>query len=157
LRGASGLAPEHTLASYQLAIEQGADFVEQDLQITKDGRLVCIHDPELSRTTNVKEVFPDRTTKRDVEGAGEVKPGYYVADLTLEEIKWLDAGSWFNKYNPFSAKDNYVGQKIPTLEETIKFVNNRAGLYIELKDFDYHQRLGFDMAKLVADVLKANG
>jgi alkaline phosphatase D len=156
-RGASGYAPEHTLAAYQLAIEQGADFVEQDLQITKDGRLVCIHDPELSRTTNVKEVFPDRTTKRDVEGAGEMKPGYYVADFTLEELKRLDAGSWFNKYNPFSAKDSYVGQKIPTLEETIKFVNNRAGLYIELKDFDYHQRLGYDMAKMVADVLKANG
>src|SRR5262249_30181139 len=149
-RGASGYAPEHTFAAYQLAIEQGADFVEQDLQITKDGRFICMHDPELSRTTNVKEVFPDRVTKRDVEGAGEVKPGYYVADFTLEEIKRLDAGSWFNKYNPFSAKDTYVGQKVPTLEETIKFVNNRAGLYIELKHFDFYQALGFDSAKMLA-------
>src|SRR4051794_28236165 len=64
-RGASGYAPEHTLAAYRLAIEQGADFIEQDLQITKDGALVCIHDADLARTTNAAEIFPDRATVRD--------------------------------------------------------------------------------------------
>src|SRR5215813_9735083 len=59
-RGASGYAPEHTLIGYQLAIEQGADFVEQDLQVTKDGVLICLHDPDLERTTNVATVFPER-------------------------------------------------------------------------------------------------
>src|SRR5678815_927111 len=59
-RGASGYAPEHTLAAYRLAMEQGADYVEQDLGVTKDGVLVCLHDDTLERTTNVEEVFPDR-------------------------------------------------------------------------------------------------
>src|SRR5438270_7175790 len=57
-RGASGYAPEHTFNSYRIAMEQGADFVEQDLQVTKDGVLICLHDPDLGRTTNVAEVFP---------------------------------------------------------------------------------------------------
>src|SRR6266511_1831632 len=59
-RGASSYAPEHTIVSYQLALKQGADFVEQDLQITRDGILVCLHDLTLERTTNVKEIFPTR-------------------------------------------------------------------------------------------------
>src|SRR5918992_2295406 len=59
-RGASAYAPEHTIAAYRLALEQGADYVEQDLQISKDGVLVCLHDLTLERTTNVEEVFPDR-------------------------------------------------------------------------------------------------
>ena len=58
-RGASAYAPEHTLAAYRLAIEQGADFVEQDLQISKDGVLVCLHDLTLERTTDVAAIFPD--------------------------------------------------------------------------------------------------
>lgn len=156
-RGASAYAPEHTLLAYKLAIEQGADFVEQDLQITKDGVLVCLHDPELSRTTNVREVFPERATLRDTEGQGTAKKGWYVADFTLAEIKQLDAGSWFNQTNPFAAKPEYKGQKVPTLAETIKAVNFRAGLYIELKDYEYYKSLGFEMAKMTADVLKASG
>src|SRR5262245_4810763 len=59
-RGASAYTPEHTLEAYRLAIEQGADYVEQDLQVTKDGVLVCLHDLTLERTTNVEELFPDR-------------------------------------------------------------------------------------------------
>ena len=59
-RGASAYAPEHTIEAYRLAISQGADFVEQDLQITKDGILICLHDLTLERTTDVEEVFPDR-------------------------------------------------------------------------------------------------
>ena len=61
-RGASAYAPEHTLAAYRLALAQGADFVEQDLQISKDSVLVCLHDLTLERTTNVEEMFPERST-----------------------------------------------------------------------------------------------
>src|SRR3989337_1166303 len=67
-RGASAYAPEHTLEAYALAIEQGAAFVEQDLAVTKDGILVCIHDLTLERTTNVEEVFPDRFTEDSSAG-----------------------------------------------------------------------------------------
>src|SRR5512144_2664813 len=62
-RGASGYAPEHTVASYQLALDQKADFVEPDLAISKDGVLVCLHDDTLERTTNIEEVFPDRYSR----------------------------------------------------------------------------------------------
>ena len=84
-RGASSYAPEHTLAAYELAIVQGADFVEQDLAVTKDGVLVCIHDVSLERTTNVEEVFPDRGVEPPA-GAGTGRR-WPVNDFTLAEIK----------------------------------------------------------------------
>src|SRR6476661_6773106 len=65
-RGASGYRPEHTLASYRLAMEQHADFVEPDLAVTRDGVLICLHDDTLERTTNVAEVFPDRATSQAI-------------------------------------------------------------------------------------------
>ena len=156
-RGASGYAPEHTIAAYKLAIEQGADYVEQDLQLTKDGVLICLHDADLARTTNVKEVFPDRATERDVEGSGMKKRGWYAIDFTLAEIKQLDAGSWFNRANPFAANQAYAGERIPTLGETIEFVARRAGLYIELKDYQFYKSMGHDVTSLTAAVLKAHG
>jgi glycerophosphoryl diester phosphodiesterase len=156
-RGASGYAPEHTLAAYQLAMEQGADFVEQDLQLTKDGVFVCLHDADLARTTNVAEVFPDRATMRDPDDTGKPKRGYYTIDFTLAEIKRLDAGAWFNRANPFAANPNYVGQRVPTLEETIQLVGKRAGLYIELKHYPFYKRAGYDTADKLAAILKAHG
>src|ERR1700704_3274173 len=87
-RGASAYAPEHTLAAYALAIAQHADYVEQDLAVTKDGVLVCLHDDSLERTTNVEEVFPDRATSDPATGARR----WLVPDFTLAEIKRLDAG-----------------------------------------------------------------
>ena len=156
-RGASGYAPEHTLAGYQIAIEQGADFVEQDLQVTKDGVLVCMHDPELGRTTNVAEVFPDRAAMRDPEETGKPHRGYFVVDFTLAEIKRLDAGSWFNRTNSFAARPEFAGQRVPTLEETIQFVGKRAGLYIELKHYPFYSRLGFETAAMLVATLKPHG
>jgi glycerophosphoryl diester phosphodiesterase len=156
-RGASGYAPEHTLAAYEIAIKQGADFVEQDLQITKDGVLICLHDAELDRTTDVAKLFPGRAMLRDPFETGTQKRGFYAVDFTLAEIKRLDAGSWFNHANPFAANPAYAGQRIPTLDETIKFVGKRAGLYIELKHAPYYKALGFDVAEKLASVLKANG
>ena len=156
-RGASGYAPEHTLSAYEIAIQQGADFVEQDLQFTRDGALICMHDPELGRTTNVAEVFPDRATQRDPDETGKPHRGYFVIDFTLAEIKRLDAGGWFNRANPFAAHAEFAGQRVPTLEETIDFVGQRAGFYIELKHYPFYKQLGFDMAARVAATLKAKG
>lgn len=156
-RGASGYAPEHTLAAYRLAIQQGADFVEQDLQFTKDGALICLHDPDLERTTNVAEVFPGRTTLRDPLETGTPRRSWYTIDFTLAEIKRLDAGSWFNRANPFAARPSYVGQRVPTMEEAIKLVGSRAGLYIELKHFSFYKSLGLDSAARLAEILKAHG
>lgn len=156
-RGASAYAPEHTLAAYELAIKQGADFVEQDLQVTKDGALICAHDADLARTTNVEEVFPDRATLRDPEDEGKPKRGYFAIDFTLAEIKRLDAGSWFNQTNPFAARASYVGQRVPTLEEAIRLVGKRAGLYIEMKHFPFYKSLGYDLAEKLAAALARGG
>src|SRR6185312_4471196 len=82
-RGASAYAPEHTLASYRLALEQKADFVEQDLAVTKDLVLICLHDESLERTTNIEEVFPDRAVVDPATG----KKQWLVVDFTLTEIK----------------------------------------------------------------------
>src|SRR5688572_18635779 len=80
-RGASAYAPEHTLAAYRLALEQGADFVEQDLAVTKDGVLICLHDPTLDRTTNVEELFPNRAST--VTWEGKTVRSWLANDFTL--------------------------------------------------------------------------
>lgn len=156
-RGASGNAPEHTLAAYRLAIDEGADFVEQDLQMTKDGALICLHDADLARTTNVEEVFPYRAGARDVTGKGNPRRGWYAVDFTLAEIKRLDAGTWFNQANPFAANPAYARERVPTLEEAIKTIGTRAGLYIELKYYPFYKSLGRDMVERLRAALKAAG
>jgi glycerophosphoryl diester phosphodiesterase len=145
-RGASAYAPEHTFESYQLALKQGADFVEQDLQISRDGILVCLHDLTLERTTNVKEIFPTRFREELVKGA-PVRH-WYVSDFTLPEIKQLDAGSWFNV--------KFKGTGVPTFQEAIELVRGKAGLYPETKAPEVYGARGFDMERLVLDLLKKN-
>ncbi|MGH9198943.1 MAG: glycerophosphodiester phosphodiesterase family protein, partial [Acidimicrobiia bacterium] len=142
-RGASAYAPEHTLAAYALAMEQGADFVEQDLAVSKDGVLVCIHDLTLERTTNVEEVFPHRFV---TETSGST-PGrrWLVNDFTLAELKRLDAGSWFDR--------KFAGARIPTFQEAIDLVRGRAGLYPELKDPEFYRELGVSPERLFAEAL----
>ena len=145
-RGASSYRPEHTLESYQLALEQGADFVEQDLQITRDGQLICLHDLSLERTTNVEDVFPTRFREELV--AGRPARRWYVSDFTLREIKQLDAGSWFDP--------KFKGARVPTFQEAIDLVRGKAGLYPETKAPEVYGRLGFDMESLLLDALKKN-
>ncbi len=150
-RGASSYAPEHTLAAYRLAIEQKADFVEQDLQITKDGVLVCLHDLTLERTTDVEVVFPDRfRTDLSEDQASNSQPAkhWYVSDFTLAEIKRLDAGSWKG--------EKFKGERIPTWQEAIDLVRGKAGLYPETKAPEVYGRRGFDMEKLLVESLKKN-
>jgi len=145
-RGASAYAPEHTLDSYQLALKQGADFVEQDLQITRDGVLVCLHDLTLERTTNVKELFPSRSREELVAGIPARR--WYVSDFTLRQIKRLDAGSWFDV--------RFKGAQVPTFQEAIDLVRGKAGLYPETKAPEVYSQRGFDMERLVLDVLRKN-
>ena len=123
-RGASAYAPEHTIAAYTRALEQGADFVEQDLAVTKDGVLVCIHDLTLERTTNVEDVFHIDQRGRAASGghpnqSAESGHRWLVNDFTLEEIKRLDAGSWFGPA--------FAGATIPTFQEAIDLVHGKAG------------------------------
>ncbi len=146
-RGASEDAPEHTLEAYRLAIEQGADYIEQDLQITKNGVLVCLHDLTLERTTNIEEIFPDRY--REVNHSGVSEKHWFVYDFTLEELKRLDAGSWFHK--------RFSGARIPTWQEAIQEIRGKAGLFPEIKTPEVYGLHGFDMERLVMDELRRHG
>ena len=117
-RGASGYAPEHTIASYDLAVSLGADYIEQDLQLTKDGILVALHDPTLDRTAR---------------GSAENCKGL-VIEKTLAQIKTCDVGIWFNERFPELARAEYVGQRIPTLDEVFARYRHSVNYYIETKN-----------------------
>lgn len=124
-RGASFDAPESTTPAYLLARELGADYLEMDLQRTRDGVLVVVHDDVLARTSDVAERFPER----------KASP---VSDFTLAELKSLDAGSWFNKAYPERARAAFKQQRILTLDEVIDIAEGNPerhpGLYIETKE-----------------------
>lgn len=150
-RGASAYAPEHTLEAYRLALAQGADFVEQDLQVTRDSQLVCLHDLTLERTTNVEEVFPDRyreDVSEDQSPGAKAARHWYVSDFTLEEIRRLDAGSWFDP--------KFRGARVPTWQEAIDLVRGHAGLYPETKGPEVYGKRGLDMERLVLETLRRN-
>lgn len=122
-RGASFDAPEETIPAYTVARELGADYLEMDIQRTKDGVLIALHDDTLVRTTNVADVFPARAKDP-------------VSTFTLAELKQLDAGTWFNKAYPDRARASYTGLQILTLDEVIDIAegsSNKPGLYIETK------------------------
>jgi glycerophosphoryl diester phosphodiesterase len=146
-RGASAYAPEHSADAYRLAITQGADFVEQDLAVTKDGVLVSIHDLTLERTTDVEEVFPTRFVEQTVDG--KTVRRWYVHDFTLTEIKRLDAGSHFDK--------TFAGTRILTFQEAIDLVRGKAGLYPELKDPEFYRQRGVNPVRLFAEIIRKNG
>ncbi len=117
-RGASGYAPEHTFAAYDKSHnELGASYIEIDLQRTKDGHLVAMHDETVDRTTN---------------GSGRVE------DYTLSELKKLDAGSSFNEQHPQFANDRYKGATVPTLDEILTRYGTDANYYIETKQPDVY-------------------
>ena len=146
-RGASGYAPEHTLAAYRLALEQKADFVEPDLGVTKDGVLVCLHDDTLERTTNIAQIFPNRASA-DAPARGTNKR-WLANDFTLDEIRRLDAGSWFD--------GKFAGHRVPTFEEMIDLVRGKAGLYPELKSPPLYTSRGVDMEQIFVRVIKTTG
>jgi glycerophosphoryl diester phosphodiesterase len=146
-RGASGAAPEHTAAAYRLAIEQGVNFVEQDLGVTRDNQLICIHDDTLERTTNVAEIFANRPSA-DVQSRTP-GPHWLVNDFTLDEVRRLDAGKWF--------KPQFAGARLQTFQEAIDLVRGKAGLYPELKSPQLYKSRGIDQIKLFVEVVRKNG
>jgi glycerophosphoryl diester phosphodiesterase len=111
-RGASMAAPENTLAAVQRAIEQGADWVEIDVQETADGRVVVLHDRDLRRVAGVD---------------------LWIADATYEQLGSIDIGSWF--------APQYADQRVPTLEQVLEMCRGRAGVNIELKFYGREERL----------------
>ncbi len=146
-RGASAYAPEHTLASYQLAIEMGADYVEQDLAVTKDGVLICLHDASLERTTNVEQLFPDRAISMSIEG--QTRRAWVANDFTLAEIKTLDAGAWFDP--------KFAGERIPTFDEAIALIRGKAGIFPELKTPEIYAGRNVWFEEMVAAALDKHG
>ena len=122
-RGASAYAPENTIPAFLLGAEQGAQFVELDLQRTKDGQIVVLHDLTLQRTTDVATVFPDRA--RPGPDDPDRKLQWWLEDFTLDEVRQLDAGAWFDT--------KFAGTRIPTFDEVIDAVRGRVGIFIELK------------------------
>ncbi len=112
-RGASALAPENTLAAFQKAIADGADGIEFDVRLSKDGAVVVFHDATLGRLTARKNL---------------------VSSLTAEELQKIDVGSWFNQRKPNQTNTDYSGETIPTLDRLLEFLKEFKGLiYIELK------------------------
>lgn len=111
-RGASAIAPEHTIISYEIAHQAGVDYIEIDLQMTKDGVLVAMHDEKVDRTT---------------EGTG------FVKEYTLRELKQLNAGKWFNEAYPDLANKEFEYEEVPTLEEIFLHFGDDVNYYIELK------------------------
>ncbi|UXP32311.1 glycerophosphodiester phosphodiesterase family protein [Reichenbachiella agarivorans] len=127
-KGASGVAPENTLAAFQKAIDMGADMVEIDVHYTKDGEVVVFHDEDVDRTTN---------------GTGKVHK------FTLAELKELDAGSWFGDH------EQYRGEKIPTLAETLDLIHGKVECVIDIKSKGHEYYDGF--AERVVEIINEKG
>jgi len=142
-RGASAYAPENTIPAFRLAAEQGADFVEFDVQLSKDRQIVCLHDNSLERTTDVEEVFPDRF--RTVSEGAQAVRRWMLDDFTLAELRRLDAGTWFDP--------KFRGTRIPTFGETIDALRGRSGLFIELKTPERYEGI----ERLIMAELEAKG
>jgi glycerophosphoryl diester phosphodiesterase len=135
-RGASGELPEHTLQSYQRAIDQGADFIEPDLVLTKDGVMVARHEPMLDGTTDVAVKFPaSRKATRNVDGVPTT--AYFASDFTLAEIRTLRAV----QSQPGRSKAFDGLYAIPTLDEVIALArgaSRQVGIYPEVKHSTFH-------------------
>jgi glycerophosphoryl diester phosphodiesterase len=156
-RGASGERPEHTMASYRLAIQQGADFIEPDLVMTKDSVLVCRHENEISGTTNVAEhaEFADRRKTKTVDGVEAT--GWWVEDFTLAELKTLRAKERLPQLRPANAA--YDGQEeIPTFEEALALSREAGvGIYPELKHPTFLREQGLEAAAALAGAVQRLG
>ncbi|MDV6315646.1 glycerophosphodiester phosphodiesterase [Idiomarina sp. HP20-50] len=157
-RGASGYLPEHTQASTVMAHGLGADYIEQDVQLSRDGVPIVLHDETLGHVTNVSEVFPE---KHRPDGK------YYVVDFSLEELKQLTVVARHKDYElvypkRFSHPD--IRFPIQTLDEQIKLIqelnrvrNVSTGIYVELKSPRWYQQQGYDVTAAVMSVLAKNG
>ncbi|WP_261717877.1 glycerophosphodiester phosphodiesterase [Streptomyces sp. FZ201] len=163
-RGASGYRPEHTLASYRLALDLGADIVEAgDLVPTKDGHLVCRHEPEIGGTTDVADhpEFADRKATKQLDGVPVT--GWFTEDFTLAELKTLRAVERIPGNRPHNTL--YNGRfEIPTFEEVLRWQDKQSRkrgkqvwIYPELKHPTYFRKLGLGLEERIAKVLRRHG
>jgi glycerophosphoryl diester phosphodiesterase len=156
-RGCSAERPEHTLAAYRRAIEQGADFIEPDLVLTKDGVLVCRHENEISGTTDIasRPEFAGRKATKTIDGQSFT--GWFTEDLTLAEIKSLRARERLPQLRP--ANTAFDGQfEIATLDEVFALAKAaKVGVYPELKHPSYFAKIGLPMEARFAQAVKAAG
>jgi len=157
-RGASGYMPEHTEGSYVRAIDQGADYVEPDLVITKDGVLIVRHEPVLNDTTDVAEKFPARKTTKTIEGYKI--DGWFAEDFTLAEIKTLRA----KERLPFRNHGNDGKFQVLTFDEVLalrarksKETGREIGIYPETKHPAYFVGIGLPLEERVVAALKKAG
>lgn len=153
-RGASGERPEHTLAAYERAIEQGADFIEPDLVMTNDHVLVARHENEISGTTDVAThpEFAGRKTTKTIDG--QPITGWFTEDFTLAELKTLRARERLPQLRP--ANTAYDGQfAVPTFEEILRLraKHPRVGVYPEIKHGTYFANIGLPMERPLLDIL----
>ena len=162
-RGASGERPEHTLAAYERAIDQGADYIELDLVPTKDGVLVSRHENELSGSTDVSQhpEFASRLTTRRIDG--EDMTGCFTEDFTLAELRSLRAIERLPELRPANTAFDGLFQ-VPTLGEVLALVKakeaetgRRIGLYPEIKHPSYFAGIGHDPATTLVRQLSAAG
>lgn len=154
-RGASGYLPELTLPAFTLAHAQGADLIETDVQLTKDGVLINLHDLTLNRTTNVEEVFPDRAR---ADGK------FWAIDFTLAEIRSLAIDGPTKRFEDQLPGGLPGGLRISTLDELmelIQMLNRTTGrdvqLLVEVKDPEFHRREGKPIEKPVLETLARHG
>ena len=150
-RGASGYRPEHTLASYELAIDLGADYIEPDLVITKDGILIARHENEISETTDIANhpEFAHLKTTKIIDG--EIKIGWFTEDFTIAEIKTLTAQERIPQIRPQNIAYNGIFT-IPTFAEIIDLVKHKSqaigrhiGIYPETKHPSYFKAIGLPL------------
>jgi len=163
-RGASGERPEHTLAAYERAIDQGADYIEPDLVATKDGVLVSRHENEISGTTDVADhpEFADRKTTKTIDGH-EIE-GWFVEDFTIAELRILRAKERLAFLRPENTQFDGL-YDIPTFDEVIALVKAKEaelgrsiGLYPEIKHPDFLLREeGIDLVGLLVPALEKAG
>ena len=159
-RGSSGYLPEHTLESYALAIELGADYIEPDLVATKDGVLIARHEPNMVSTTNVAQLPQFASRRRTMVVDGVAEEGFFASDFTLAEIRTLRA------VQAFGERDQaFNGQyRIPTFDEVIELARRKGaeegrviGVYPETKHPTYHQQLGLALEDRLLAALQRHG
>ena len=156
-RGASGYRPEHTLASYELAIEMGADYIEPDLVSTKDHVLVARHENDITGTTNVADhaEFADRRTTKVIDGIAVT--GWFTEDFTLAELKTLRAKERLPDVRPANTAFDGLYQ-IPTFQEVIDLAKRgHVGIYPETKHPTYFRSIGLPLEEPLVQALRANG